>query len=126
MGVYGSFLTAFPELFERIDIMTRDGVRSTIKGIYIPSQGDEIDRKKETSANWVGDTSSDDSLFVSKKYAGKIDIGTYVYRENDTFKVVKKQDYKKTGSFIVFNVQRIQGATLEQDKPLEINQGVYH
>lgn len=125
MGVYGSFLSAFPELLERIEIMTRTGERHTIKGAYIPSYGDEIDRKKETSANWVGDTSSDDSLFVSNRYADLIDIGTYVYRAKDTYKVVKKQDFNRTGSFIVFSVQRVQGATLEQNAPLTINTGVY-
>lgn len=125
MGVYGSFLTAFPELSERLDVMTKDGVKGVIKGVYIPSRGDGIDRKNDGKHSWVGDIMADDNLFVSRRYLDKIDIGTYVYRKNDTFKVIKKQDFDKSGSFTVFELQRVQGATLEQDAPLNIKAGKY-
>lgn len=125
MGVYGSFLSSFPELFERFKVMSREGVNYTIRGIYIPSRGDGIDRKTESFVNWVGDISSNDNLFVSRRFIDKIDIGTYVYHKNDTFKVVKKQDFDRIGSFTIFELQRVQGATLEQDESVNINQGVY-
>ena len=66
-GVYGDFIENFPELMETFSVWTDvESNAQKIRGIYIPTKGGGIDRRKITSGNWILDRIDSDMIFVQK------------------------------------------------------------
>lgn len=126
MGVYGSFLDSFPELFERMTACPPKTLDwRSIKGIFLPKGGNAVSRRKITSGNWIGDLQAGDYLFVTKKYEPETREGWHIKRNDETYTVIKRFDYIKTGGFIYCELERMQGATLEQGDDLLIKRGTF-
>lgn len=126
MGVYGTFLESFPELFEKMTICppkTTDWRR--IKGVFIPKEGNSVARRKITSGTWVGDIGTGDYLFVTRRYEPEANEGWYVKYKGETYTIIKKYDYTRSGGFICCELERQQGATLEQGDDLQIKRGTF-
>lgn len=126
MGVYGTFLDAFPELFEK---MTACPPKTTdwrnIKGIFVPKDGNTVMRRKITSGTWVGDLATGDYLFVKRKYEPETREGWYIKHKGETYTIIKRFDFIKAGGFIYCELERQQGATLEQGDDLKIKRGTF-
>lgn len=129
MGVYGNFLTVFPELKERINVWSADdhSDERTVVAIYITSQGSRIKRRKYTSGNTSLDTKGEDTLFVSGKYQEQIHEGDYFKRQKCayTYRVVQKAPYDLAAGYQVYTVERVTGATPDKDQPLPVKEGYF-
>lgn len=137
MGKYGNFLTAFPELFRRIEVWTNPGGADTrtITGVHIPTRGNKL--RRFTFTNKAGfsdygstaiDYSDDDQLFVSTQFRDEIRVGDY-FRDpddHDVHRVVGKVDYTYSAGYMVFSTERVTGATaLEHPDALKVKEAQF-
>lgn len=133
MGVYGNFLSAFPELYRTIEIWTKpdkSDIRE-IAGVYLPTKGDKL--KRFNFANKAGmsdynataiDYIDDDQLFISQTFRDKVVIGDYFYDpdEHDIHRIIGEIDFMHAGSFKVFTTERVTGATVDQTEKLVVKE----
>ena len=129
MGVYGNFLTPFPELKERLTVWTLDdrSDERTIIGIYMTTGGGGIKRKKYTSGNTSLDIQDSDELYVSHKYDDKIKVGDYFLRGKDSriYRVINEKPYDMAAGYHWFDVERVTGATPDKNVPLPVKEGYF-
>lgn len=129
MGVYGNFLTVFPELKERIVVWSKDdhSDERTVVAIYITSQGSRIKRRKYTSGNTSLDIEDEDTLYVSSKYQEQVHEGDYFKRRKSayTYRIVQKAPYDLAAGYQVYTVERVTGATPDKDQPLPVKEGYF-
>ena len=84
-GVYGSFIENFPELYESFIVWTKEDKSDvrTVRGIYMPSNGDTIKRRKYTSGNTALDIKEVDEFYISRKYDNYVKTGDYIQKVKD-------------------------------------------
>lgn len=129
-GVYGTFLEAFSELMEKINVWTKDD-RSDSRDIiaaYLPSGGDTLKRRKYTSGNTALDITGEDCLYVYASYMNKIAIGDYCTLCRDPLNILRitgKLPFDKTAGYLIYTVQKVTGATPDKDKQLEVKEGYF-
>lgn len=129
MGVYGNLLTAFPELYRRIEVWTspdKSDIR-TITGVYLPTKGDKLKRWKFSNRGSATDYSDDDQLFVSQTFRDKVHVGDYFYDpdEHDLHRVMGEQDFNHPGGFIVFSTEHVTGATADHTEELQVKEATF-
>lgn len=136
MGVYGNLLSAFPELYRRLEVWTqrdRSDVR-IITGIYIPTSGNKLKRFIFTNRRGLSDYGSsaidysdNDRLFIPSIFRDKIHIGDYVHDpdEMEEHRIMGEIDYTHAGGYIIFDTERVTGANCRQDDPLTIKEAQF-
>lgn len=129
MGVYGNFLTHFPELKERITVWTKDdhSDEHVIVAIYMTTGGGGIKRKKYTSGNTALDIQDTDDLYVSYRYNSGIKVGDYFKRPRSEYiyRVVNRKPYDTAAGYQWYDVERVTGATPDKDQPLPVKEGYF-
>lgn len=125
-GVYGSFVECFPEITRTYD-MWNDNEQWKIRGMYIPSKGESIVRKKLTAGNTALDIADDDLLFVTNKYSDMIHEGDFFRRSGDDImqRIVRDLGYDISGAYHIFAVQRVGGSRPDQNQSLDVKEGTY-
>lgn len=122
-GVYGDFIECFPELMETFKVWTESETDCRqIRGIYIPTKGGGIDRRKFTSKNWVLDQVDSDLIYVKLAYKDKIKIGDYFRRnaESPMRRVTTKVEYDKSAGYLVFGIEKVEGSRPDQKDSLNV------
>lgn len=129
MSVYGGFLTAFPELMRTIEVFTKEDKSDLrhIRGVYMPTRGDKLDRQKFTSRGKAIQYFEDDCLFVSWTYKDVVDIGDYFYEpiEKHLSRIVGRADWSFEGGFIRFVTERVTGANVDTTERLEVKEAQF-
>lgn len=129
MSVYGSFVSCFPELVERISVWTKEDKSDMriVPVIYMPSKGGGISRRKYTSGNTVQDITDEDELYVKETFSDKLSVGDYFYRakENIMRRVTALVPYDGAADYRVFTVQRVTGPRPDQKDTLPIKEAVF-
>lgn len=129
MSVYGSFISCFPELVERLRVWTKDDKSDEriVPSIYMPSKGGGISRRKYTSGNTVQDITDEDEIYVKDVYASRINIGDYFYRpkENIMRRVTRLVSYESAADYRVFTVQKVTGSRPDQTDELPVKEAVF-
>ncbi len=131
MGVYGNFLSAFPELTRKIQVWTKQDKSDirTIAGVYLPTKGDKLKRWQYSKAQGLGraggsaiDYSDDDILYVDSRWCDRIAVGDYLGDPDgkDIHRVMGERDFAHAGGFKVFATERLTGATVEDTEELKI------
>lgn len=124
--VYGDFLACFPELQEQVSVWTEEDKSDLrkISVVYIPSVGSKIKRRKFTSGNTALDIEDDDRLYVNNSFISQISEGDYFQRsDNIIWRVTGKVDYSLPADFACYTVERVTGATIEQQDILPVKEG---
>jgi len=126
-GAYGTFVECFPEITKTYDMWNDKDEQWTIRGMYIPSKGEGIIRKKLLAGNTTLDIADDDLLFVREKYIHLIHEGDYFRRRNSSImqRIVKNLGYDEAGGYSIFTVQRVGGSRPDQTDSLNIKDGTY-
>ena len=129
MSVYGGFLTAFPELMRTIEVFTQEDKSDSrrIRGVYMPTRGDKLDRQKFTSRGKAIQYFEDDCLFVSWTYKDVVSIGDYFYSPQDKSlqKIVGRADWSFEGGFLRFVTERVTGASVDTTERLEVKEAQF-
>lgn len=126
-GVYGGFLEVFPELIETITIGLGTDAHN-VRGVFIPSGGDTIKRRKYTSGNTALDIQSEDVLYVFARYKNEIAIGDYAKissEPNNLLRITGLLPYNKAGGYVLYTVQRVTGTTPEKTGTLEVKEPTF-
>lgn len=136
MGVYGNFLSAFPELLQSISIWSRDDKSDehTIAGIFIPTKGGKL--KRYVFSNKAGysdynstaiDRTDDDQLFVGIAFRDKVHIGDYFADPEDgsLHRLVGEVSYMHSGGFVVFTTERVTGASMMHTEQLQVKEATF-
>jgi hypothetical protein len=127
MGVYGSFISSFPELYTTLSVWTaadKSDIR-TVRCVHIPVTGSMITRKKYSSTSWAGEISDRDELFIPTRYQAVFKEGDYVEWNNDTYRVIKALPYVKAADYAIYTIERVMGATAQQNAALPIKEPVF-
>lgn len=129
MGVYGNFLTVFPELMQTITVWTlKDhSDERKVRCIYADTLPDGIRRKKFTSQNTAQDLFEDAQIYVDTRYAKWIGVGDYFRNPNQDYmmRVVAQREYNYAAGYIVFNVERVGGTTPDQTGELKVKEAYF-
>lgn len=136
MGVYGNLLSAFPELYRKITIWTAPDKSDArdIVGVYLPTRGDKLKRFNFSNKSGASDYNStaidysdDDQLFVGQSYRKMVHVGDYFYDpdENDIHRIMGEVDYNHPGGFMVFTTERVTGATIDHQEPLQVKEAQF-
>lgn len=136
MGVYGNFLSAFPELLRTIHVWTKDDKSDTrsIAGVFLPTKGGKL--KRYTFSNKAGfsdynstaiDYTDDDQLIVGRTFKDKVRIGDFFDDPDDMsiHRITGEVDYMHSGSFIVFITERVNGATSQHTEMLQVKEAAF-
>lgn len=126
--VYGDFLACFPELQEVIEVWREDDKSDlhTISVVYIPDAGSTIKRRKYTSGNTALDIIDDDHIYVHISFSSQISVGDYFCRNDKIiWRVVGKVDYSLPADFLDYKVEKVTGATIEQQDKPTVKEGVF-
>lgn len=126
--VYGDFLACFPELQENASIWTEDDKSDlrTIPIVYIPDKGSKIKRRKFTSGNTALDVEDDDYIYVHNSFSSQISEGDYFCRADKIiWRVTGKVDYSLPADFLCYAIEKVTGATCEQQEKLVIKEGYF-
>lgn len=128
-GVYGSFYEEFPELMERFHVWTAEdrSDQRLVTGIYMPTKGSGIKRRKYTSGNTALDITEADEIYFSRKYDRQVKEGDYIQKINDNIvmRLVSIVSYDKAAGYRVYKVERVTGTTQDKDKPLNVKEAVF-
>lgn len=128
-GVYGSFYEEFPELVERFYIWTAEdrSDERLITGIYIPTKGSGIKRRKYTSGNTALDITDVDEIYISRKYDGQVKEGDYIQKINDNLimRITNNVPYDKAAGYKVYKVELVTGTTYDKDQPLKVKEATF-
>lgn len=126
-GVYGDFIECFPELHETFAFWNKPDKSDLhkVRGVYIPTKGGGIKRRKYTSGNTALDLQEGDAIYVSLRY--KICEGEYFSRENDpyTYRIVADVPYDKAAGYRTYAVERVTGTTPDKDEKLEVKEASF-
>lgn len=128
-GIYGSFLSHFPELFQRTDAweLNEEKQRINIRRvsiILIDSIGSSIVRKKLID-EWIKDIKGNEAMF---SYASTdINIGTFLLHpeREEVYRIEKRLAYSRQGGFKVWVVTKVQGEDSIRTEELEIKGAVF-
>lgn len=128
-GVYGSFYEEFPELVERFHVWTAEdrSDERLITGIYIPTKGSGIKRRKYTSGNTALDITDVDEIYISRKYDGQVKEGDYIQKINDNLimRITNDVPYDKAAGYRVYKVELVTGTTHDKDQPLKVKEATF-
>ena len=128
-GVYGSFYEEFPELVERFHIWTAEdrSDKRLITGIYIPTKGSGIKRRKYTSGNTALDITDVDEIYISRKYDGQVKEGDYIQKINDNLimRITNSVPYDKAAGYRVYKVELVTGTTPDKNQPLNVKEATF-
>lgn len=128
-GVYGSFYEEFPELVERFYVWTAEdrSDERLITGIYIPTKGSGIKRRKYTSGNTALDITDADEIYISRKYDGQVKEGDYIQKINDNLimRITNNVPYDKAAGYKVYKVELVTGTTYDKDQPLKVKEATF-
>ena len=128
-GVYGSFYEEFPELVERFHVWTAEdrSDERLITGIYIPTKGSGIKRRKYTSGNTALDITDVDEIYISRKYDGQVKEGDYIQkiRDNLIMRVTNNVPYDRAAGYRVYKVELVTGTTYDKDQPLKVKEATF-
>lgn len=128
-GVYGSFYEEFPELVERFHVWTAEdrSDERLITGIYIPTKGSGIKRRKYTSGNTALDITDVDEIYISRKYDGQVKEGDYIQKISDNLimRVTNNVPYDKAAGYRVYKVELVTGTTYDKDQPLKVKEATF-
>ena len=128
-GVYGSFYEEFPELVERFYVWTAEdrSDERLITGIYIPTKGSGIKRRKYTSGNTALDITDADEIYISRKYDGQVKEGDYIQKINDNLimRITNNVPYDKAAGYRVYKVELVTGTTYDKDQPLKVKEATF-
>lgn len=128
-GVYGDFVAVFPELHETLSVWTLEDKSDMrkIRGVYMPTKGDGIKRRKYTSGNTGLDITETDALYVNKIYRDKVHVGDYVYRENETImmRLTGTVAYDKAGDYLLFTIEKVTGSTADKNQELKVKEAYF-
>lgn len=128
-GVYGSFYEEFPELVERFHAWTAEdrSDERLITGIYIPTKGSGIKRRKYTSGNTALDITDVDEIYISRKYDGQVKEGDYIQKISDNLimRVTNNVPYDRAAGYRVYKVELVTGTTYDKDQPLKVKEATF-
>lgn len=128
-GVYGSFYEEFPELVERFHVWTAEdrSDERLITGIYIPTKGSGIKRRKYTSGNTALDITDVDEIYISRKYDGQVKEGDYIQKISDNLimRVTNNVPYDRAAGYRVYKVELVTGTTYDKDQPLKVKEATF-
>ena len=133
VGVYGSMLDAFPELFQQIHVWSASnkvgggyipGKDMFISGILLDVNSNELIRRR-IGAGYALDAENQDLLWVPAD--SPVDAGMFFHHPQDgsVFRVVSSLDKNIPGGFKRFLVERAGGANGLNEKEVPISEGVY-
>ena len=128
-GVYGSFIENFPELYESFIVWTKEDKSDvrTVRGIYMPSDGDTIKRRKYTSGNTALDIKEVDEFYISRKYDNYIKTGDYIQKVKDNIirRLTGMVPYDKAAGYRIYVVERVTGTTTDKNEELSIKEATF-
>lgn len=128
-GVYGSFYEEFPELVERFHVWTAEdrSDERLITGIYIPTKGSGIKRRKYTSGNTALDITDVDEIYISRKYDGQVKEGDYIQKISDNLimRVTNNVPYDRAAGYRAYKVELVTGTTYDKDQPLKVKEATF-
>lgn len=128
-GVYGSFYEEFPELVERFHVWTAEdrSDERLITGIYIPTKGSGIKRRKYTSGNTALDITDVDEIYISRKYDGQVKEGDYIQKINDNLimRITNDVPYDKAAGYRIYKVELVTGTTYGKDQSLKVKEATF-
>lgn len=128
-GVYGSFYEEFPELVERFHVWTAEdrSDERLITGIYIPTKGSGIKRRKYTSGNTALDITDVDEIYISRKYDGQVKEGDYIQKINDNLimRITNDVPYDKAAGYRIYKVELVTGTTYDKDQSLKVKEATF-
>lgn len=126
MGVYGNFLSAFPELMETVQVWTKQDKSDIrlIRCMFVDDKMRGLARRKYTSGNTAHDIEDDDTMYVSVKYKDKIHVGDYFHRTGSPYteRVMRGEDYIKQAGYKMYMTERVTGATADKDQSLPVKE----
>ena len=128
-GVYGSFYEEFPELVECFHVWTLEdrSDERLITGIYMPTKGSGIKRRKYTSGNTALDILDSDEIYISHKYDGQVKEGDFIQKINDNsiMRLVNILPYDKAAGYRIYKVELVTGTTPDKDQPLNVKEATF-
>ena len=128
-GVYGSFIENFPELYESFIVWTKEDKSDvrTVRGIYMPSNGDTIKRRKYTSGNTTLDIKEVDEFYISRKYDNYVKTGDYIQKVKDNIirRLTGVVPYDKAAGYRIYVVERVTGTTTDKNEELNIKEATF-
>lgn len=128
-GVYGSFIENFPELYESFIVWTKEDKSDvrTVRGIYMPSDGDTIKRRKYTSGNTALDIKEVDEFYISRKYDNYVKTGDYIQKVKDNIirRLTGMVPYDKAAGYRIYVVERVTGTTTDKNEELSIKEATF-
>lgn len=121
-GVYGDFISNFPELYETMIVWEEGKERQKIRAVFIPEKGLSLARLKEGI-----DVTGLNAIYVPVKECSKIKIGMFFKRnEKDAVqKIINDLEYYRSGDFHVFLIEKVTGVNPEQNGILNIAKPIY-
>lgn len=126
MGVYGNFLSAFPELMETVQVWTKPDKSDIrlIRCMFVDDKMRGLARRKYTSGNTAHDIERDDTMYVPAKWAKKINEGDYFHRTGSMYteRCMKGEEYLKQAGYKMFMTEVVTGATPDKDQPLPVKE----
>lgn len=129
MGVYGNFMTAFPELMRRLTVWSKKDESDSriIRGILLDDTADGIRRKKFTSGNTAMDMYDDAILYTDIKYRDKIQVGDYLRHPDQHYmmRVCHEREYNFAAGYEAWDVERVGGSTPEQTEELSVREAYF-
>lgn len=128
-GVYGSFIENFPELYESFIVWTKEDKSDvrTVRGVYMPSNGDTIKRRKYTSGNTALDIKEVDEFYISRKYDNYVKTGDYIQKVKDNIirRLTGVVPYDKAAGYRIYVVERVTGTTTDKNEELNIKEATF-
>lgn len=128
-GVYGSFIENFPELYESFIVWTKEDKSDVriVRGIYMPSNGDTIKRRKYTSGNTALDIKEVDEFYISRKYDNYVKTGDYIQKVKDNIirRLTGVVPYDKAAGYRIYVVERVTGTTTDKNEELNIKEATF-
>ena len=129
MGVYGNLLASFPELMRTIRIFTKEDMSDMrlIRGVYMPTKGDRLVSQKITNRGKGIQYFGNDSLFVSRYWRDKVNVGDYFHSPQDhsLCRIVGMTDWQFEGSFTRFVTERVTGSSIEHTEELKVKEAQF-
>lgn len=129
MGVYGNLLSAFPELSRTIYVFSKEDKSDMhrIRGVYMPTQGDRLVSQKITNRGKSLQYFGNDSLFVSRYWRDKVQIGDYFHSPQDDSlcRITGMTDWQFEGGFTRFVTERVTGSTFEKTEELKVKEAEF-
>ena len=123
-GVYGNFLTVFPELFDTISF--RDGRR--FRGIVVDTRNANIFRQKIGNKNTnTLDLDNLSYMYMNTDTARKLQEGDrFVHPEYGyEMSIVGRVPHNKAAGYTIFRIERVSGADSTQTERLDVKEPLF-